>query len=390
MISYKIPILIPAGCEGHAVTVCVEKISEKMGRLILYNTGGGLIKHHPQWKETNRYQTYFIIEDVPLEDLYEVEQWQTLLNFTSAKNMDPVYAHFRKMGRNGRPTPPSLNEEDYEQKQMSETCSSQNLMAAIRHQLMHQLEGSQKEKLALYHFFKAQLIRQMSQSSLNKVDSKIQNLAKMKLEKQEALLTIAHIAENKESFDMTLTKLCDALTRLGAQTFVETIQKVEINSFLARLSALELCSKELVKLWMKQPIDFPPSGEEFLLATKLYENQKLLYNSITQFLHACHQDQKFEALGFHLGHFLLNSRFTEEIREIVLTHLCPLSFSDLNQENQRKGLDTFIKALKPFPNGKQYLQNLAIFLSRSRQQTEISNYILQEIEPQEIKSKDRI
>lgn len=372
-LTYEEFVLIPAGCVNHAVSLCVEKTSEDKARFIFYNSGGGLINYHPRWKNTNRYQTHIIIEDVPLKDLQKCEVWELVFKLKSSEGMDGLYQHFFEMGKNGRCLPPSNCEEDYEAKQMRGTCSAQHLMSCSRHQIMNQIEGSVLEKLGIYHLIKAYFLKQMGQSAFTQIDTRIQGFVQEKLAKQEAILKLAHFAENEETYQHHLIQLLNALQEFDAKSFVEMIQNLKPSSFFMKFAILELCSKKLAELWEKSACS-SSSNPSLVLASVLYTNRLLLRDRLIHFLEDCYSKKAFKELGIHLAYFILSSRFYEDMHQIVLRDLCPPAF-DLNDPDRRVGLDAFILNLNEQKSGRIYLQELASFLSTSRHQITLAEYI---------------
>lgn len=371
-ISYAHPVLIPAGCAGHAVSLCVEKTSEDTGRLIIYNTGMGVSQYHAHWKDTNRYQTHFVIEDIPLKDLQNWQNWLTVFKLKSCKEIKPLYEHLLEVGQKGCIVFPSGNIEDYEAKQMSGTCSAQNLMACVRHQIMSQVEGTLQEKLGAYRLLKAYLMQQIGDSLLSQVDPIIRDPVQEKLVKQNALLKLAKIAEDESSYRSHLSELTHALCELGAQSFVQKMPNAMNSSFLARFATLEKCSKKLASLWGKQQLE-PIAGPSFEFASSVYFNRETLLENIKYFLGSCYQKRAFKSLGENLASFYLSSRFQKETQQIFIEYLCPATF-DLQDNHQRKGLDAFISGLKKSKESAAYLKNFASLLSID--QSNVAQYIM--------------
>ena len=151
-------VLVPAGMKTHAVSILLEKNTDNTFNLTLYNTGAGLIDHHPRWLETRRFQTHLVIDQVPATSILNKETWVKLIDAKSKEtSMEAVYGIFYELGTDGIKASPSQNEEDYELIQRSGTCAMQNLMGCMRHLIMKSLATTPPEKEAVYKYIKLAL-----------------------------------------------------------------------------------------------------------------------------------------------------------------------------------------------------------------------------------------
>lgn len=214
------PFLISTGIVKHALLFSIEKNSNNTYKLILFNTGVGL-RHHPQWKKTNKFQTYVIIDQVPAEDALNESYWQQMQGF---KNKEPdinkVYAFFSKWGEKGQPVAPSLHSEEYEQIQQRGSCSAQCVLAFIKYYIMKEAPGSLVEKQGLYKEYKAYILKGIAEN-LDSIDEVLVPFAQKKIEKCNADLELLRRAQTEEAFDSTLSSLAplipeEKITRLRA------------------------------------------------------------------------------------------------------------------------------------------------------------------------------
>ncbi|MDP1835932.1 MAG: ankyrin repeat domain-containing protein [Chlamydiales bacterium] len=301
-------VLVPTGFKGHAALLLVEK-GDKTAKITMYNTGGGLVQEHPQWKNSNRYQTFKVIEEVPLEDLENVELWQKFVEESSqATSMDPVYVCFEELGRRGHLVDPSCDSEDFESKQLNGTCSLHCYLALFRHQIMTLAEGTKQEKLTAYRLTKAYTVSHAIKQSSHRLERYFGNRAKLKLSKYEDFIQLSKIAEDESSYQDHLNLLTASLEQIGAHSFLDSIRQAQPFSVLSRLALLEKCSQKLA------------NHQSFDIARvdKLWVDRQANLTAINSLIKHHLDAGEFKTLGLYLARFYISSRFSKEMQKTVI------------------------------------------------------------------------
>lgn len=181
------PLLIPYGYIKHSMLICLEKTPEGVIKT-LYNTGGGVLRYHPQWKSTNKYQTYLSVTHIPLEDLCSHEMWEELIGASKTETTPKkAYELFFTLGQRHALQEASQYSDDYEQKQMHGTCSGQVFMAMMRHQILKKIQGPYANKRGVYEYYKSLWTYDIGNYELDRVDPKIKGYLEVKLQKVSAL-----------------------------------------------------------------------------------------------------------------------------------------------------------------------------------------------------------
>ena len=181
------PLLIPYGYIKHSMLICLEKTSEGVIKT-LYNTGGGVLRYHPQWKATNKYQTYLSVTHIPLEDLCSHKMWEELIEASKTETTPKkTYELFFTLGQRHAIQEASEYSEDYEQKQMHGTCSGQVFMAMMRHQILKKIQGPYANKKGVYEYYKSLWTYDIGNYELDRVDPQIKGYLEVKLKKVSAL-----------------------------------------------------------------------------------------------------------------------------------------------------------------------------------------------------------
>lgn len=144
-------LLVPAGSEGHAVCMLITK--KKNGfQLNLYNTGSGVQLWHPNWKNSSKYQTFLIIDQISEKEILSENFWKQVAEINKTGQINSLYILIQ--GLQGQIKPAETEIEFYEDKQSSMTCGAQSFMALFRHLAMSSIEGAPAEKKAFYNFVK--------------------------------------------------------------------------------------------------------------------------------------------------------------------------------------------------------------------------------------------
>ncbi len=162
---FDYPYFVTAGYKKHAVLFCMEKgLDDDTIRLSLFNTGNGL-ENHPQLLTTNKYQTV-ISYDVPKKQALNLDNIERLHELkSSGNNISELYQLFHAWVKNGRPV--VFGDEFYEQQQLLGSCSAQCMMAFIRYYILTNAEGSPLERLGLYKFAKAHILKVIAETPVD-------------------------------------------------------------------------------------------------------------------------------------------------------------------------------------------------------------------------------
>lgn len=288
-------LLLPTGMDDHATCLLVTKTKENTFQLAQYNTGGGIFDWHDQWKNTNRFQTFYIIDDVPMSSLVNQSDWEKLFyNLTEEKSMDPTYTLLKDtLGKGGRVLPPSKDPEWYEAKQSAGTCAMQSLMAFSRHQILVNGQGTIEERKALYKIVKAHLFESFTSSNISQTDGAIQTQSRSAIEKFQADLQFSKIATNPVLYKATITKIYDAIEKMGHKELVVELKKREPKSDLERYATLRSASDLLCSIWMSEQADIPEtlrSDDAFGLALARFEHKKAARNNLKLLLEGLKQN----------------------------------------------------------------------------------------------------
>lgn len=361
-ISPNRPILIPISIAQHSMSMLVEYTEEGKVHLTFFNTGAGL-KHHPRWKGTNLYQTFLSIEGVDKAHLADPAIWEDLFKLCASTNsVDPIYDYFFKvLGQGLKVSPPSDNQEDYEQKQFQGTCSAQNLMASVRYVIMQSNRGTPSERLAVYKILKANFLKVLGGQIHSKLDDTIQDIGQKKLQKQEAVLYLAKVAADENAFKETLAKITETLSQLGEMEIAEGLQIEAPNTTFARFHLLRIGSKTIAEHWLCHPEKIDVGPQDLSLALSIFENRNFVQQNFEKLLQEMQDKKEFALLGKQLIK-ILNSSFKNFGERWMLEKL-----SDL------EGIKALLENIKG-QSGQQFKRNL-IELFEKNGQREIVDYI---------------
>ena len=248
-------LLVPNGCNGHATCLLITKTSPDTYKLTQYNTGQGVDEWHPNLKNSNRFQTFHVVDDIPKESILNLDNWKNLFNDSkNEKTMDRIYLNVNgQLGKGGKILPPSTHIEDYEAKQASATCSMQSLMAFLRHQCMEMVVGSPAEKEAVYKMIKVEMLLNYNQDNLPNLDASIQNILPVITNKLTAELNMVKIAQDEKRFNNGMNEIKEILHKLGKEDIVQQLNERNSETNMARYATLRTASTILSAIWLENP-----------------------------------------------------------------------------------------------------------------------------------------
>jgi hypothetical protein len=311
-------LLIPLGCQKHATLLCVRKI-HSLFRLEHYNTGLGLPSQH-KWPDAYLFQTYQVIDQVPEDSILNEEAWKKIISLQDEKNMDAAHQWLQStIGKGGTVLPCSVNIEDYEMPQFSNTCPTQSLMAFIRYEAMQMAKGTPSEKEAFYKLFKTCLFLQYLQNNKSKLDRTITLYLPPMLAQLEAEQKLMQIALDESQFIDSLKIFKEVFTSLGESKVFEATQLPPDATFLARYAHLRFLSIQLCNIWWanRQKRDVHPSKHPALeLAHAKFEKYVTVEKNIVPFL-ARNKNSQLAELCFILS----NTRYKDVGTKEALKYL---------------------------------------------------------------------
>lgn len=309
-------LLIPTGCIGHAASLLVEKNESGTFKITQYNTGQGVLDWHARWENSTRYQTHYIIDNIPMESILNKKAWEAIYRDKEFEgDMNSTYINIRdNLGKGGTVLPPSKHKEDYEAKQASGTCAMQALMALLRHQCMQMVSGSLAEKEAVYKMIKTNLFISYHQDNLTQVDEVIQEHLPTVLRKLKAEVKLVEIAQREEQFNEAMNEIGSLLNQMGKQEIFQQLSERSFDTTMARYATLRAASTILCEIWLENPNLTLPSNltqlEVFELGFAKLEHHKAIIQNIQTRLYNSAQKTHAE-LSFELYRILIATPYED-------------------------------------------------------------------------------
>jgi ankyrin repeat protein len=324
-ISEKSPIWIPSGSGDHATGLLLELMENGKIKMTLYNTGLDANVFHAQWEKEEKWQLFYIIEGVPLEDLSNPEIWQEFfLTCGQAEDMTSVYAFIReKLGKNGTIPSPSKDKIMYSALQFYGTCSAQHLIAFFEHQIKLLAPGTSEEKKATLNALKAELFSAMLNPHLESLHNKIQAVATERFEKYSVIKRLSSIASQPEEFNLLFSDALHVLEQLGEIELVKVLKEKNLDTTASKFFTLKLCLRQIYQNWANHPEQFEKLGSSnaVVLALDLAKSNALNEKRVIAFLdelYSKNDSKKLEELLMKLEishyHYLANGWIDEKIR----------------------------------------------------------------------------
>lgn len=240
------PLLIPAGHCAHSCLLALIITSPETATLTFYNTGKGLIGHpnfHPRHPKTEKFQTFAVIDDVPLAELNEAF-WLELKEIGLKGTNDELYAFIEKLAMKGVLRAPSADEYDYEQPQMHGTCSAQGLMSFLRHQFRLAVPGGSREKQGIYKFIKALILSHIGKERKTVVEATLKPFVEAQMLRIDQDLALFKTACDPEGYVQHMNLLSGLLyegmnaeqsLHVSASVFERYMELRQIHEELSRL-----------------------------------------------------------------------------------------------------------------------------------------------------------
>lgn len=309
---------IPLSSARHAMLPCIERSSDGTFTVSLYNTGQGVSQNHPQWKKSNKYQTYLSITGVPRDVILKTELLQTLLEEQPKKSdLDPTYDFLKELEkRGGKREAASVHEEDYEQKQLSGTCSAQCYMAALRRQVMSSVSDP-AVGLSLYKQVKAGVLLPWGKAQLSSVDQTIYDHSLPKLKKLELDLQVAASASDL----VEANKMGSALVAALDDPFAG-LDRLQDLSSLQRHSLLRAASKRLAEQWANSAPDSSCRENPYLsYAVAIWECQQQAVRNFHSEVERLVEAKEYKKLGCYIARVFVASQRPDLAIEAAVKHL---------------------------------------------------------------------
>ncbi|GAB4228787.1 MAG: hypothetical protein Tsb0021_06370 [Chlamydiales bacterium] len=238
--------LIPLITSDHVVAMEVTKNKNATFGVVICNTGKGVLENHYRWKETNRYQTFDRITDIPAAALLKKELLEELIA-SLKEGVNGIYKHIhQKQCVGGLRIPPSDYEEHYDARQASGSCPSQVLLAWFRYRIMHDSGLNPNEGEALYKILKTHIIKHLKEKKEPYLDKTIKLHLSTISKKQEAEIALIKSAENKKTFLDTLNIIMRFLKNNQIEQVAEIVNLQNTETALSRYSILRQISNLLV------------------------------------------------------------------------------------------------------------------------------------------------
>lgn len=352
-------LLIPTGCHKHATSLLITKTDLDKFTLTQYNTGQGTLTWHNRWEDTNRYQTFYAIDNVPLSSLLKKEGWQNLLmNRKIADDMDPSYIIIRNvLGKGGKIRPPSPHSEDYEAKQVSGTCGLQCLMALLRHLVMQLATGTPEEKEGLYKLLKSQMFIRYYQDNLSSVDAYIQTQIPTIINKHKAELKMAELSKDPQQFEETMAVIEDMFIQLSHEDLAIKMREsaAAANTTMARYAALRNSSIVLSNLWFENkqfPVLDAQQAKFLELALAKYEKLHIIHSNMSVRLQEA--EENLPKLVFELFRMISATPYVD----LAIKETIKYFGDELPDDNKPpEGMKTLLSSLNKYPiqNGPKVL-----------------------------------
>ncbi len=276
-------ILVPLGCFRHQMCLLIEKISEDHFKLIQYNTGKGVPHWHPQWKDTNCFQTFLIFDQIPKKSLLQSEKWEVLFQdaFIS-ENVDLNYQIIHQLAEGGLKRDPSGNRFDYEQKQAAGTCTAQCFMAFFRHQIMESELESPEKSYALYKFVKSRMLSRVGKKWLEEADEVIKKASITKMKKLKADIALANMAQDEKTVSTAWKQLKQLLIELGQTDLTDHLESLPRESQFVRYHVLREAQGAIARCWLEKQYEAPHSELYLTLALAKYEHQRQIISNMNE------------------------------------------------------------------------------------------------------------
>lgn len=300
--------------------------------------------------------------------------------------MNITYAFLKdQLGKGGFLAAPSTQEEDYETKQLDGTCSSQCLMAFLRHRIMAASVGSASEKEAFYKALKIRLYKHYEVNILPQTDAKTKECATPIIKRTNAEFRFLEIAKNESETKKTLETICDALQKMGVKEGVVVIKQLKLTTQLERYSALRLASKILCSSWLKSHHRIHnehPIHEHLELAASKFDHKSIARANVTRRLEQYITNKNYSGFIVELYRTASSSPYLEVAFEQALKLFSgqyPVPVSE-----RKKMVVEMVKNMKPYHKRLNlFIENLANSLE-IQSHSEMANLIREEWKNQTI------
>ena len=306
--SVAFPVLIPCGSKKHSTSISVEITGPGKVRLALFNTGNGTIPYH-HWLSDNHYLTYRMIENVPIEDVLDPDNWRKILDAKNNEDINYLYDAFdNHLGANGILRKATENPNDYEQKQMRGTCAAQNLMSFVRFQILENIPGNDLEKMGVYKFVKAKILIQIGNRYKARCEEQIKRLVGLKLNKhmQESMLVKLIDDDHFPEIYKQLTLLFEKLEN-EVQIGFDQLKSFGSRYHFLRFSCQYLAKKAIEERFNCQLIEQLPEIKSY--TTSIFIDKFYSLSNIKNLLEEYEIIEDWDGLAKTLGKMLLGTPY---------------------------------------------------------------------------------
>lgn len=264
-------LILPINCwnahEGHAIQLVIQRKNDNIS-LMVYNSGLGVSKWHPQQPNTTRHQSFFELDEIPIDAFRGIKGEKNLAEILSSSlgdspKLGPVVDQFYEtlIRIAGKPPdyrpPPSTNPFHYKLEQATGNCMTQCLFRLLNGMLIPQTKDSsstlkeQHQYKLVVAILKQQAFRFISLASKfsTKNTKELELTAQFTAEKSQTALDLSELALKEGNY----SKLYTLLSTFPAKGTVEGEIEVPATAEERFLKLKELSSVSVEKYLNKKP-----------------------------------------------------------------------------------------------------------------------------------------
>jgi len=192
-------LIVPTRIKNHATLLLVEKQPNGNFTVVHYNTGDGIESKHKKLGDC--YQTFIEVNDIPLEDIQNLDTWKSIVDCRHTSDIDVLYQTVESLTKRGQVKIYPSNPLFFSQGQYQGTCTFLSCLALMKHQLITK-GGEDKVE---YYLLKALLRKKMwLDVPHDPKEEKLLKLALSKVEKSGADLLLFNIASDEMEYQKAI------------------------------------------------------------------------------------------------------------------------------------------------------------------------------------------